>query len=536
MENIPEPERNWNPCEHPDVYPETEIQFALSCMARENNIYVVANIGDKQPCNVSLDPSCPRTGYYQYNTNVAYDAMGTLVAKYHKYNLFYENWFDKPSKVDISVFNTPFGRFGLIICFDILFEHPPIDLICRNNISNIAFPTAWMDAHPFYTSIQFHSAFAVGLGVNFLAANIHYPSLRFHGSGIYTQQGAAGYCFNTSNESGGQLIVQKIPVVDQSRLDACRGLNISLSDLNDQMLELDKTVNNGRETLQHTKRKGWGKGREKGRGNGQGQGKMHGHGQRNGQGQGKRKETRQEKGRGKRKGQGNGQGKGKGPRKLDLLSQPKFHKDMFPYDLYKNPFNLVPLRPEGRKTIVCHTDLCCHLSFSFEPTDRRSAEKPTRKSHAPDDFQASQHSTDLRNFTENRKDQDDIRAHLADNQRSSVEDFYAIGAYDGRYKNRSTGYYIQVCIVLRCRKQQNVVNCSASMAEDFRIRLSHFRLVGNFSATFQYPSILLQGESDFRLTEHSRRWSFSNGQLVANERFSSPLAVATIFARDYGRD
>lgn len=59
------------------------MQERLSCMARSNSIYVVANIGDKKPCN-SSDPGCPRDGRYQYNTNVVFDSEGKLVARYHK--------------------------------------------------------------------------------------------------------------------------------------------------------------------------------------------------------------------------------------------------------------------------------------------------------------------------------------------------------------------------------------------------------------------------------------------------------------------
>ncbi|KAH3874940.1 pantetheinase-like isoform X1 [Dreissena polymorpha] len=538
MEYIPEPELSWNPCEHPTMYPETEIQLALSCMARDNNIYLVANIGDKQPCNVLTDPSCPHTGYYQYNTNVAYDTRGTLVAKYHKYNLFYEFQFDKPSKPDISVFSTPFGRFGLFTCFDVLFEHPPIDLICRHNISNIAFPTAWMDAGPFFTSVQFHSAFAVGLGINFLAANIHLPSWRFHGSGIYTPQGAAGYYYNTRNDSGGQLIVREIPVVDQPRLEACRGLNISLSDLTDQMLGLDKTVNNERETLQHTKRKGQGKEHNKGHGkrHGKGQGKGKRKGQGKGQGKGHGKGQRKGKGLGKGKGQRKGQGKGQGSisqHDINDEMQHGFHVDMFQYDLFYDRFNLVPLRSEGVNTSVCHTDLCCHISYSLEPKNRPAMEYQTQTANGID--RAGQHSTHPFNKAEDSEEVEVVTANSENKRAAYDEEFYALGAFDGLhvYEGR---YYIQLCTVIRCRKQLNVVNCSDEMGEEFSMRLNHFELIGNFSSSYLYPEILLQGENDFRLTEYPRIWSFTDGHLIVNEYLSSPLAVATLFGRDYGRD
>lgn len=52
-------------------------------MAKKYSIYVVANMGDKKPCNTS-DPNCPTDGHYQFNTDVVYDVEGKFVARYHK--------------------------------------------------------------------------------------------------------------------------------------------------------------------------------------------------------------------------------------------------------------------------------------------------------------------------------------------------------------------------------------------------------------------------------------------------------------------
>lgn len=101
----------------------------------------------------------------------------------------------------------------MFTCFDILFYSPAVEAVVREGIANIAFPTAWMDALPLLASVQFHSAFARGMGVNFLAANIHWPAYRFQGSGIYTPTGMAAFYHNTSISSEPRLIVAEIEIL-----------------------------------------------------------------------------------------------------------------------------------------------------------------------------------------------------------------------------------------------------------------------------------------------------------------------------------
>lgn len=51
------------------------------------------------------------------------------MARYHKYNLYFEAAFDAPPEPEIVTFDTPFaGKFGLITCFDILFQKPTVTL------------------------------------------------------------------------------------------------------------------------------------------------------------------------------------------------------------------------------------------------------------------------------------------------------------------------------------------------------------------------------------------------------------------------
>ncbi|NWS39031.1 VNN1 Pantetheinase, partial [Probosciger aterrimus] len=187
LEDIPDPAVDWIPCTDPTRFAPAPVQERLSCMARNNSIYVVANIGDKKPCN-SSDPSCPKDGRYQYNTDVVYDPEGKLVARYQKVK---RPW-----------------KFGIFTCFDILFREPAVVLVSELQVDTVLFPTAWMNVLPFLTAVEFHSAWAMGMGVNFLAANTHRTSISMTGSGIYAPDGARAYYYNMKTEDGRLLVAE----------------------------------------------------------------------------------------------------------------------------------------------------------------------------------------------------------------------------------------------------------------------------------------------------------------------------------------
>ncbi|XP_077404170.1 biotinidase isoform X2 [Vanacampus margaritifer] len=216
LETIPDPqEETWNPCTEPGRFHNTEIQQQLSCMARRHNLYVVANMADLQPCSLKTHPtsSCPTDGRWQFNTNVVFRSDGLLVARYHKQNLYFEQAFDTPPRLEIITFETPFaGRFGLITCFDILFYEPKVTLLKRG-VRQLIFPTAWMNQLPLLDTIQFQQAFSLGAHVTLLAANIRSDRLIMTGSGIYTPFAATYHHAQSGDPEEGRLVVARIPVM-----------------------------------------------------------------------------------------------------------------------------------------------------------------------------------------------------------------------------------------------------------------------------------------------------------------------------------
>uniref|UniRef100_A0A6I8MYI7 Vanin 1 n=1 Tax=Ornithorhynchus anatinus TaxID=9258 RepID=A0A6I8MYI7_ORNAN len=206
LEDIPDPQVNWIPCTDPNRFGHTPVQERLSCLAKNHSIYLVANIGDKKPCNAT-DPRCPRDGRYQYNTNVVFGEDGKLVARYHKQHLFLnEDQFDTPREPEFVTFNTSFGKFGLFTCFDVLFHDPAVALVSRFQVDTVLFPTAWMNVLPLFSAVEFHSAWAMGMGVNFLASNTHNTSNRMTGSGIYAPDSPKVYHYDMKTDNGKLLI------------------------------------------------------------------------------------------------------------------------------------------------------------------------------------------------------------------------------------------------------------------------------------------------------------------------------------------
>lgn len=200
---------SWNPCLEPHRFNDTEVLQRLSCMAIKGEMFLVANLGTKQPCLVS-DPGCPEDGRFQFNTDVVFSSNGTLVGRYRKHNLYFEAAFDTPPTADLTTFETPFaGSIGVFTCFDILFFDPAVKLIRDTRVKHVVYPTAWMNQLPLLAAIQIQRAFAVAFGINVLAANIHHPSLGMTGSGIHTPQ--KSFWYHDMEDPEGRLLVAQVP-------------------------------------------------------------------------------------------------------------------------------------------------------------------------------------------------------------------------------------------------------------------------------------------------------------------------------------
>ena len=188
----------------------------LSCLARQYNLILVANMGEKKNCSQVTDRNCPPDGRYQFNTNVVFETDGSLVAKYHKINLYgaESGYFDPGDSTACVTFKSTFGVvFGTFTCYDMLFDTPSKCLLAKG-IKNYVFPTAWGNAYAFYMSTSVQQGWSRKNQVNVLAANWHGPNALLHGtgSGIYSAGVARKYIFSGQplNMSSGRILVSQL--------------------------------------------------------------------------------------------------------------------------------------------------------------------------------------------------------------------------------------------------------------------------------------------------------------------------------------
>jgi predicted amidohydrolase len=104
----------------------TTIVGQISALAAKFKVAITANV-----CEVIHKPSLsfPGEDKILYNTEVAFDSDGSLLAKYHKNHPWYTSTFDTPPEEVVS-FTTSFGvTFGLFVCYDLVHSTPEDDLL-----------------------------------------------------------------------------------------------------------------------------------------------------------------------------------------------------------------------------------------------------------------------------------------------------------------------------------------------------------------------------------------------------------------------
>merc|ERR1712232_16968 len=184
----------------------------ISCLAIQYNIIIVLDMGDIQPCDKSLDSNCPSDGRYQYNTQVAFDETGRLLAKYHKTHLFYEPQFNSAKPSDPTTFESSFGvKFGMMICFDMMFGHPSEDYRDMDDVFDVVYSTWWVNTPPDFSATQIQQAWSRTMNMNLLAAG-NGISWLYSGSGIYSRGHVLQQHYNPTYQPNDYLLVSQVPI------------------------------------------------------------------------------------------------------------------------------------------------------------------------------------------------------------------------------------------------------------------------------------------------------------------------------------
>lgn len=188
----PEPDQKISPCDNAD-FAADDLLKKLSCSAQTYKRYLVVNIVTKMQCpdadmtaaGDTRNCSDRSDGMSYYNTNLVFDRKGSVISRYHKFNLFGET-VDKPLQPAMVTFETDFGvKFGHFVCFDLMFREPALELIRKAKITDIVFTSMWFSEMPFLTAAQVQQNWAYSNNVNLLAAGANNPSVGSTGTGIY---------------------------------------------------------------------------------------------------------------------------------------------------------------------------------------------------------------------------------------------------------------------------------------------------------------------------------------------------------------
>lgn len=203
LEHVPRIEANSSffPCKDQE-FENSKIIKTLACAAALHEIYLVADFGAFELCTTNNETNnetaveCPEDEFFAYNTQVVFDNRGQLIARYRKRNLFGEYFYNVPELEHVT-FETPFGKFGLFICFDLIFKEPGITLVEDYNVTTMVMSMNWIGERPALTAHQYLHAWSFANNINLLASNVHNVSTGTTGSGIYAgNRGPVVYNFD----------------------------------------------------------------------------------------------------------------------------------------------------------------------------------------------------------------------------------------------------------------------------------------------------------------------------------------------------
>lgn len=189
----------------PEAFAETvpgDSTRIFGALAKELGIYLTVPF-------VEVDPAQKK----YYNTLVLVDPTGAVVLHYRKLNPWpwAERGWASPGDHGHQFLDTPYGRIGLLICYDINFEPPTL---AKNGIDHLLYSIAWVDNSGSTWFTKQLPDIAKKANVNMIGANWSVPDQPgWHGYGqslILLRNGEVAA--RAKSDLGNEVIYADLPI------------------------------------------------------------------------------------------------------------------------------------------------------------------------------------------------------------------------------------------------------------------------------------------------------------------------------------
>ena len=206
-----------NPCTDAQPgSPHGDVVKRLSCLARNQSIYLSVNWGD-----AVSNASAPH-GFNQYNTQIVFSTNGSILVKYYKIHTFSEVEFDSPAVPELAFFSIGSVRIGIMTCFDTMFASPAIDLMRSHNVDTFLISHWWVDQNAMMNAVTWFAAISKTYGVNIMAAASVWDKVQpwGSGSGIFSNGAVLASYYDTGAKNLVDVaLVADVPVLTSTNVE-----------------------------------------------------------------------------------------------------------------------------------------------------------------------------------------------------------------------------------------------------------------------------------------------------------------------------
>ncbi|CUG92586.1 membrane-associated protein, putative [Bodo saltans] len=162
----------------PPAFRHMQHAYWASCAAQTYKIDIVLNFGYHQTT----------TNEY-FNSDVAFNQYGFLLAIYLKSHINARPYLTQPAKPDPVTFVSSFGvQFGMFTCYDMWFHDPMDEEIRLLNVTDFVYPNGMGSMAPLMTIDQVHAGWSLTHDVNLVSAAL-FPT---GGAGAFHRGNALG--------------------------------------------------------------------------------------------------------------------------------------------------------------------------------------------------------------------------------------------------------------------------------------------------------------------------------------------------------